>query len=198
MRHWILKAALLGAFLVSPACKTDAASEVKAVTEGGLLKWRVGRYALVKPAKNGEPNEQKTSDGTVACSITTEDVRKQLGEAKLASLEKAIGDVWQVRDKRQTSPIFRPLLQSRELVATDLGRQDICPGCRRDTRVCKNCDFFDPSVNNQCRENQAERVVDKEKSNFCDYFRPSNRKGGQGKSADALKAAADALFKKRS
>ncbi len=108
---------------MSPACKTDAASEVKAVTEGSLLKWRVGRYSLVKPAKSGEPNEQKTGDGTVACSITTEDVRKQLGEAKLASVEKAIGDVWKVRDKRQTSPIFRPLQQSRELVATYNGQE---------------------------------------------------------------------------
>ena len=85
---------------------------------------------------------------------------------------------------------------SRDLDTLELGRQDSCPGCRRDTRVCKNCEHFDVNMNNQCCENQAERVVDKEKSNFCDYFRPSSRKGGRGAGIDALKAAANALFKK--
>ena len=34
-----------------------------------------------------------------------------------------------------------------------------------------NCDFYDAGAYNQCREPQAERVLEKEKGNFCDYFR---------------------------
>ncbi len=80
----------------------------------------------------------------------------------------------------------------------EYGRQDTCRQCGRDTKVCKGCEFYDPAVHNECRETQAERVVDKERSNFCDYFKPSAGKGGDGKSRDSLKSAADALFGKKS
>jgi hypothetical protein len=76
-------------------------------------------------------------------------------------------------------------------------RQDTCSSCRRDTHACKNCEHFDLAYNNQCRESSADRVVDKEKANFCDYFKPSTRAGGSSASADALKAAAAALFRKK-
>ena len=33
-----------------------------------------------------------------------------------------------------------------------------------------NCLFYEVDSYNDCREPQAERVADKEKSNFCDYF----------------------------
>jgi hypothetical protein len=79
----------------------------------------------------------------------------------------------------------------------DYGRQDSCPKCGRDTRVCKGCEFYDKGSNNDCRESQAERVVDKEKSNFCDYFRPRAGSGSGAQSRDSMKAAAEALFKKK-
>ncbi len=50
------------------------------------------------------------------------------------------------------------------------GRRDECPKCTADIHVCMNCKFYDIAFNNDCRETQAERVVDKEKSNFCSYF----------------------------
>jgi hypothetical protein len=40
-----------------------------------------------------------------------------------------------------------------------------------DCRVCYNCHHFDENSYNQCLENQAERVVEKDKRNFCDFFR---------------------------
>lgn len=85
-----------------------------------------------------------------------------------------------------------------ELSAMDYGRGDSCPQCGRDTKVCKNCEFYAPSYNNSCRENQAERVVDKERSNFCDYFIPRalNFTGGDA-ARDAARAAAEALFRKK-
>jgi hypothetical protein len=50
-------------------------------------------------------------------------------------------------------------------------RNDVCPFCRADLRCCINCAFYDERSYNQCREPQAERVLEKERSNFCDYFR---------------------------
>ena len=48
-----------------------------------------------------------------------------------------------------------------------------CPQCDRALHVCRNCSLYDPAYNNQCRETMAERVVDKERSNFCEYFAPN-------------------------
>lgn len=51
-----------------------------------------------------------------------------------------------------------------------LSRQEACYKCLADLRCCKMCIHFDLSVYNDCRENQAERIVEKEKANFCSYF----------------------------
>jgi hypothetical protein len=83
------------------------------------------------------------------------------------------------------------------LGALDYGRQDICGKCGRDTRVCRNCGFYDRTAHNECHETQADRQVEKERSNFCDYFKPKSGGGNGAPSRDALKAAADALFKKK-
>ncbi|MGE4231864.1 MAG: hypothetical protein AB7F43_00910 [Bacteriovoracia bacterium] len=81
----------------------------------------------------------------------------------------------------------------------DFNRNDTCNKCGAHTRVCKNCTFYDLAKYNECAENQAERVVDKEKSNFCDYFKPKQGKttSGQVSPQDAAKAAAEALFRKK-
>ncbi len=86
---------------------------------------------------------------------------------------------------------------SKIIPVNNYHRLDRCDSCGRDTHACKNCEFHDRSFNNECRESQADRVVDKEKSNFCDFFKPSDRAGGSAASKDALKAAAEALFKKK-
>ncbi len=39
--------------------------------------------------------------------------------------------------------------------------------------VCRMCVFFDPQVARQCREDDAEEVKEKERANFCDYFKPN-------------------------
>lgn len=84
-----------------------------------------------------------------------------------------------------------------ELGSLDYGRQEICRKCGRDTRVCKNCIFHDRTAHNECREPQAERVLEKERSNFCDYFKSKSGASNCAASREALKAAADALFKKK-
>lgn len=84
----------------------------------------------------------------------------------------------------------------QELSPLDYGRSDTCKKCGRDTKVCKGCIYYDKNSNNECREPQAERVVDKEQSNFCDYFKPASKSDASAPARDALKAAAEALFKK--
>ena len=75
-----------------------------------------------------------------------------------------------------------------------------CEHCHADSRVCKNCKFYDVKAYNECREPAAEVVLEKERSNRCDFFQPNGdtTKGGAAASdpaADLLKAA-EALFKK--
>jgi hypothetical protein len=53
-----------------------------------------------------------------------------------------------------------------------VGRRDTCPRCRADLHSCRNCSFYEPGSYNECREPQAERVLDKLRSNFCEYFAP--------------------------
>ncbi len=50
------------------------------------------------------------------------------------------------------------------------GRGDSCPFCSADLKACRNCRFFDDSSYNECAEPQAERVLEKDRSNYCEYF----------------------------
>ncbi len=77
-----------------------------------------------------------------------------------------------------------------------VSRRDECSNCRADARVCKNCEFYDPKVYNECRESSAEVVREKERATLCDYFRPKGSGASGAKSRDDLLAAAEALFKK--
>ncbi len=49
-------------------------------------------------------------------------------------------------------------------------RNELCPHCRADLKVCFNCRFFNSYSNNQCSEPMAEPVINKDKANFCEYF----------------------------
>jgi hypothetical protein len=51
-----------------------------------------------------------------------------------------------------------------------IGRSAECAICRSDVRCCCNCKFYDSKSYNECGEPQAERVVEKGRANFCDYF----------------------------
>jgi hypothetical protein len=85
-------------------------------------------------------------------------------------------------------------------VKEKIGRRDTCPHCNRDLRCCKQCDFYDSHAYNECREVSAERIVEKERSNYCDYFAPrGTEKKPQGSlnRAQQAKDALEALFKKK-
>ncbi len=79
-----------------------------------------------------------------------------------------------------------------------VGLREECPQCRNDVHVCRNCQFYDRSSYNECREPSAEVVREKDRSNHCEYWSPSSGLGaGGGKAAQDLLAAAEALFKKK-
>ena len=82
-------------------------------------------------------------------------------------------------------------------VGARVGRRDSCPQCGADLHSCLHCVHHDRSAYNECREPQAERVLDKERSNMCDYFTPytgpARDPKGKG-STDYLKGLDD-LFK---
>lgn len=91
-------------------------------------------------------------------------------------------------------------------------RSDQCPHCRADLRSCRQCKFYDPAAARSCRESRAEPPVEKERSNFCDYYvaaeapvggarnesaaAPAGAPPGPARSpAEEARAALDALFK---
>ncbi len=76
-------------------------------------------------------------------------------------------------------------------------RTDTCASCKRDVKVCLNCTFYDEGVENKCREPQAEWVKEKDRANFCEYFRFSGKPGKPGSSREqAARKKLDDLFKK--
>jgi len=79
-----------------------------------------------------------------------------------------------------------------------VGRRETCPRCGADLRVCFNCRFYDPGAYNQCHEPQAERFVDKDRSNFCEYFvfKDSSVEDATKGGASDAKSKLESLFKK--
>jgi hypothetical protein len=79
-------------------------------------------------------------------------------------------------------------------VPLPIGRRDDCPSCHADLHVCRQCAFYDLHAAKSCREPMADETSDKERGNFCDYFRATPRGVPDGSAADAAKAQLDALF----
>jgi hypothetical protein len=85
---------------------------------------------------------------------------------------------------------------SLEALSLPFSRQDECPECSNYLHVCKMCVYYDERVPRQCREDGAEDVRDKDRLNFCDWFKPSGAAfdAGRKDEEDRAKAALDALF----
>ena len=82
-------------------------------------------------------------------------------------------------------------------------RADTCPHCATDLHSCKNCQYWDASAHNQCREQIAEYIPDRDTANRCTFF---TFKSGAPDAAEDLRAALriegakaklEALFKKK-
>jgi len=74
-------------------------------------------------------------------------------------------------------------------------RSDDCDTCGTDLRCCKMCEFYDKNSYNECREPMADRITEKEKANFCDFFKLGSGSNGNSTAINPVDAA-NALFKK--
>ena len=81
-------------------------------------------------------------------------------------------------------------------VTGKISRNDVCPNCKRNLRCCKQCKFYDPHAYNECREVSAERIVDNERANFCDYYVPKGSSQRTVNRSREARRALEALFKK--
>lgn len=85
---------------------------------------------------------------------------------------------------------------SLEALSLPFSRQDECPECSNYLHVCKMCVYYDRHVPRQCREDGAEDVRDKDRLNFCDWYKPSNKafNADRKDEEDQAKAALNDLF----
>ena len=85
-------------------------------------------------------------------------------------------------------------------VLTDLilpvSRRETCRACEAEIHTCRMCRHFAPNRLDQCLEERAEDVSNRELANFCDWFDPvpDAFSRTQGTGDDAAKAALAALF----
>jgi hypothetical protein len=78
-----------------------------------------------------------------------------------------------------------------------VGRRENCPFCGSDLHCCLNCVFYEMGTYNDCRETQAERVIEKNRSNFCDYFifRDAETDSREKNPGESVKTKMESLFK---
>ena len=60
-------------------------------------------------------------------------------------------------------------------VLLPFSRYEECTTCKADLHVCLSCRHYDPRINDACFEDRAEFVLDKDKANFCDYFKVNTK-----------------------
>ncbi len=86
----------------------------------------------------------------------------------------------------------RPL----DAVLLPIRRLEVCPDCDAELHVCKMCEFYAAHVVEACTEDHAEEVRNKERANFCDYFKPTPDayQLRDGAATQASRAKLDALF----
>lgn len=79
---------------------------------------------------------------------------------------------------------------SKEIPDT-ISRTTECPHCKADLHVCKACKFYSPGSHYDCKETVDDIVTDKERANFCDYFKYNTEQNTQNQTN--TKASIDAF-----
>lgn len=84
----------------------------------------------------------------------------------------------------------------KEINVSEVFRTSECPLCTADLHCCKACKFYSPGSHFECKETVDECIADKEKANFCDFYRinPDVKPGSDSSKADAARNAFNALF----
>jgi hypothetical protein len=79
-------------------------------------------------------------------------------------------------------------------IKTPVGRRETCLFCGSDLHCCLNCVHYNIGAYNDCREPQAERVIEKNRSNFF-VFRDAETNGKGKDSGESVKTKMESLFK---
>jgi hypothetical protein len=90
--------------------------------------------------------------------------------------------------------------QKKTAIEGKIGFRQDCTDCGHDLHSCVQCQHYDPKVYNECKETMADRILEKQKANYCEFFSPTEF-GIRASSSDTKKndllAQAEALFKKK-
>lgn len=78
-------------------------------------------------------------------------------------------------------------------VSAPIHHSSECPKCGKVLHSCKCCSFYSPDAHYGCRESVEEAVWDKEKANFCDYFRLTEKTNGPSKEDERAQKSREAL-----
>ncbi len=81
-----------------------------------------------------------------------------------------------------------------------IGFREDCEYCGHDLHSCVQCQHYNPKVYNECTEPMADRFLDKQKANYCEFFTPQSSEGDKKFISDPeknLMSQAEALFKKK-
>lgn len=75
-------------------------------------------------------------------------------------------------------------------------RYEECSTCKADLHVCLACKNYNPNVADACEEDRADFILDKDKANFCDFFKANPRayKKQDNTAAREARAKLAALF----
>lgn len=79
-------------------------------------------------------------------------------------------------------------------VIMPLSRRETCTQCHAELHTCRQCLHFDPAVSDQCREDRAEQVREKDRANFCDYFALNSTPQRAGEKTSDVSPELAALF----
>lgn len=75
-------------------------------------------------------------------------------------------------------------------------RYEECSTCKADLHSCLACRNYDPAISDACSEDRADFILDKDKANFCDYFKVNTKayKKKDNEEARAARAKLAELF----
>jgi len=82
-----------------------------------------------------------------------------------------------------------------EIALEKISFREECLTCGYDLHVCLNCVFYNTGKANSCREDRADYVKEKDRANYCEYFRFADGTAEAEGRIDAKKQW-EALFKK--
>ncbi len=72
-----------------------------------------------------------------------------------------------------------------------------CMKCGMDLHTCEHCIFFDNASYNECKEPSADRVLEKNRANYCEFYLATGEANSSTSQKEKQKLLAEALFKKK-